>query len=326
MEIRILGAEDVRACIDMPAAIDAMADAFAALAQGEAEVPLRTALATRHGVSLFMPARVGPDGEEAPHVGAKVVSVNPANTALGLPAIHAVVLVLDAPTGQPRALLDGTWLTALRTGAVGGLAARLMARPDAHVVALFGAGVQARSQLEAVRCVRPVDEVRIYTPGGASARRLAAELEGLAARVVGRPEEALAGAHIVIAATDSAEPVFPGSAVEPGTHVTAVGSYTPEMREVDATLVSRARVIVDQREAALTEAGDLIGPIRDGVVDASVIAAELGEVVLERAPGRTTPGEITLFKSVGNAVQDVVVAARVVQAAEARGRGTVVTL
>lgn len=306
----------------MPAAIDAMREAFGALSAQEATVPIRMALETEHGVSLFMPAHLRESGD----AGAKIVSVNPGNAALGLPAIHAVVLVLDVLTGRPTALMDGTWLTALRTGAVGGLAADLLSRADAKTVALFGAGVQARTQLEAVRCVRQITEVRVVSPSGGSADRLAAEVSGIRAVRVDDPSEAIRGADIIIAATNSFTPVFDGSKVEPGTHVTGVGSYTLDMREVDTALVQRARVIVDQREAVMEEAGDIVGPIRDGVVDESIIVGEIGEVVLGRVQGRTADSEITFFKSVGNAVQDVAVAARVLRVAESEGRGLVVDL
>ena len=322
MQIRILSADDVRACVDMPAAIDAMREAFAALSAQEATVPMRLALETEHGVSLFMPAHL----RESGNAGAKVVSVNPGNAARGLPAIHAVVLVLDVLTGRPTALMDGTWLTALRTGAVGGLAADLLARSDAKTVALFGAGVQARTQLEAVRCVREITEVRVVSRSGASADRLAGEVVGVRAVRVDDANEAIEGADIIIAATSSSTPVFDGARVEPGTHVTGVGSYTLDMREVDTALVQRARIIVDQREAVMEEAGDIVGPIRDGVVDETVIIAEIGEVVLGRVPGRTADSEITFFKSVGNAVQDVAVAARVLAAGESEGHGLVVDL
>ena len=306
----------------MPAAIDAMREAFAALSAQEATVPMRLALETEHGVSLFMPAHL----RESGNAGAKVVSVNPGNAARGLPAIHAVVLVLDVLTGRPTALMDGTWLTALRTGAVGGLAADLLARSDAKTVALFGAGVQARTQLEAVRCVREITEVRVVSRSGASADRLAGEVVGVRAVRVDDANEAIEGADIIIAATSSSTPVFDGARVEPGTHVTGVGSYTLDMREVDTALVQRARIIVDHREAVMEEAGDIVGPIRDGVVDETVIIAEIGEVVLGRVPGRTADSEITFFKSVGNAVQDVAVAARVLAAAESEGHGLVVDL
>jgi len=322
MPLRILSRADVRAAVDMPAAIDAMREAFAALSDGKATVPVRLALETEWGVTLFMPAHL----TSTDHAGAKVVSVNPGNADAGLPVIHAVVLMLDVDTGRPVALLDGTWLTALRTGAIGGLAADLLARPDARTVALFGAGVQARTQLEAVRCVRDIEEVRVYSPSGRSADALIAELDGVTARRAIDPAEAVRGADIVIAATSSSTPVFDGSLVEPGAHVTGVGSFTTEMREVDSTLIRRARVVVDQREAIMEEAGDIVGPISDGLVDESVISAEIGEIVLGVAPGRTSAEEITFFKSVGNAVQDIAVAARVLAVAERENLGVVVEL
>ena len=306
----------------MPAAIDAMRDAFSTLSGGDATVPVRLGLETEYGVSLFMPAYMKPSGQ----AGAKVVSVNPGNADMGLPVIHAVVLVLDPVTGRALALMDGTWLTALRTGAIGGLAADLLAREDASVVALFGAGVQARTQLEAVRCVRDIREVRIVSPSGSSADQLASELEGVDARRVDDPNDAIAGADIVIGATSSSTPVFDGHRVEPGTHVTGVGSFTTEMREVDTELIMRARVVVDQRDAILEEAGDIVGPIRDGAVDESVMSAEIGEILLGQADGRRDADEITFFKSVGNAVQDLAVAARVLDVAERDGLGVVVDL
>lgn len=322
MQLRVLSADDVRAACDMRGAIDAMREAFGALSGGEATVPLRVGLDTPDGVTLFMPAHLRDSGAAA----AKVVSVHPGNAERGLPVIHAVVLTLDPSTGLPTALLEGGWLTALRTGAAGGLAADLLARPDAEVVALFGAGVQARTQLEAVRCVRDVSEVRIRSRTRASAERLAGELSGVEVRLPSGADEAVDGADVVIAATSSSTPVFDGARVTPGTHVTAVGSFKPEMREVDTALVARATVFVDQREAALAEAGDLAGPIADGAVDRGVIAAELGEVVLGIHPGRTSEAEVTFFKSVGNAAQDVAVAARVVARAEERGLGSLLEL
>jgi ornithine cyclodeaminase len=322
MKMRILSAADVLAAVDMRGAIDAMRGAFVALSKGEAVVPLRLALETPGGTALFMPGHLPGLWATA----AKIVTVHPGNAARGLPVIHAAVLVLDPATGRPLALMDGTRLTALRTGAAGGLAADLLALPGASVVALFGSGVQAGAQLEAVRCVRTVTEVRIVSNHAESARALAARQEGVRASVMQDRAAALRGAHIVVTATDSVTPVFDGTLVEPGTHVTGVGSYTPAMREVDTALVRRARVFVDQREAALAEAGDLAGPIGDGEVDAGVIVGEIGEVAAGLRPGRTSDDQITFFKSVGNAVQDVAIAARVLAAAEREGRGVVVEL
>jgi ornithine cyclodeaminase len=318
--MRILSRAQVREAIAMPTAIEVMRLAFSALSRGKATVPMRLALESQAGVTLLMPAHL----HESESSGLKVVSVHPGNPGLGVPVIQAVILVLDGATGAVRAMMDGTWLTALRTGAAGGLATDLLARADSSTVALFGAGVQARMQLEAVRCVRPVTDVRVVSRSGASAEALVAELEGVPARRVERPEDALLGADIVITATNSTTPVFDGSLVEPGAHVTAIGSFTPDMREVDTALVLRARVVVDQRDAALSEAGDIMGPIRDGAADASVVSAELGDIVLGRAPGRLEHDEITLFKSVGNAVQDVAIAAHVLAVAEERSLGQIV--
>jgi len=322
VKVRILSAAEVTSTVDMPSAIGLMRTAFAALSSGGADVPVRLAIESADGIHLFMPGHLRTSGDTA----IKVVSVNPGNTTRGLPVIHAAVLVLDAMTGRALALMDGTRLTALRTGAAGGLATDLLARNDASVVALFGAGVQARALLEAVRCVRVVREVRIVSRGGMSARALAEELTGIDAFAVTSPVEALDGADIVVTATSSAHPVFPGRSVAPGTHVTAVGSFTPTMREVDTDLVRRATLFVDQRAATLAEAGDLAGPIADGDLRPDSIAAEIGEVVSGAHRGRSTAQEITYFKSVGNAIQDVVVAAYALREAERSGLGAVVDL
>lgn len=324
MRFRILSQTDVRASIRMPEAIDAMCDAFVQLASGRAHVPPRVPLHTREGDTFFMPAHLEATGD----LGAKVVSVYGTNNRRGLPAIHAAVLVLDAATGAPRAVLDGTYLTALRTGATSGLATRLLARPDASTLALFGAGAQARTQLEAIRLVRPIREVRIVSRTHESAVRFAREIpaDDLDVRVLDDPAAAAEGADIIVAATTSPTPVFPGSAVLPGTHINGIGSYTPTMQEIDAELLRRARIIVDSRPAALAEAGDLIIPIRNGMLMPQDIVAELGAVADGRVPGRTSDDEITFFKSVGNAVQDIAIAQRVLEAAETHGLGSTVEL
>jgi ornithine cyclodeaminase len=264
-------------------------------------------------------------------LGGKVVSVFSGNAARGLPVVTAAVLLLDSTTGLPRALLDGTFLTALRTGAASGLATRLLARERASVLAVFGAGVQARTQIEAVREVRPIREVRVVSRTHASAQRLAAELRAAPdpperVQVLDDPAEAVKGAHVLVAATSSSTPVFPGAAVGPGAHVNGVGSYTPEMQEVDEELVSRARVVLDTRDGALAEAGDLLIPLRKGLIREEDVRIELGEVILGLRPGRTSEEEITFFKSVGNAALDLAVGARALAEAERTGAGTVVEL
>jgi ornithine cyclodeaminase len=322
MKLRILTQNDVRAAINMRQAIDAMREAFGQLSAGHAHVPLRLTMATEKGVTLFMPAYLQATGD----LGAKVVSVYGDNPQRGLPMINAVVLVLDNKTGVPLALMDGTYLTALRTGAGAGLATELLARQDASTVAVFGAGAQARTQLEAVRTVRPIREVRIVSRTHASAGRFANELEGVDVRVMDDRSAAVRGADIIVAATTSSTPVFDGNDVEAGTHINALGSFKPEMQEIDARVVRRAKIVVDQRKAALEEAGDLIIPIRQGLISADDIYAELGEIVNGDKAGRTSDDEITFFKSVGNAAQDVATARWVLQAAEEKGLGTVIAL
>jgi ornithine cyclodeaminase/alanine dehydrogenase-like protein (mu-crystallin family) len=264
--------------------------------------------------------------------GVKVVSVTPGNAGRGLPTVQAAVLLLDEPTGTPVALLDGTYLTQLRTGAAMGLGADLLARPDADVVALFGAGATARTSLAAVCSVRPIREVRVVHPHAehfpAFARDVESEL-GAAAPILRRvedPREALRGSRVVITATTSATPLFPGAAIEPGAYVGALGAYTPSTRELDTAAILRARVVVDAREATLREAGDLVIPMREGAIGPDDVYAEIGEIAAGARPGRTSPDEIFLFKSVGNALQDLTLASRVYTRARERGLGTTIPI
>ena len=306
----------------MRGAIDAMRVAFTQLSSGDAVVPDRLGVETPHGVSLFMPGYL-PEGE---HLAAKIVSVFTGNRERGLPVINAVVLVLDSETGVPRALMDGTYLTALRTGAASGLATEVLALEDAAVLAVFGAGPQARTQIEAVRAVRPIVEVRVFSLSIAESEALAQEVQGVSVTVVDDPRRALAGAQVIVTATDSRRPVFPGELVEPGSHVNAVGAFTPEMRELDGVLVGRATVVVDSRATVMAEAGDLVQAIREGGFTLDQIHAELGEVVSGTRPGRRSSDEVTLFKSVGSAAQDVAAAGRILSAAEAAGLGATVEI
>jgi ornithine cyclodeaminase len=297
----------------MAEAIDAVAAAFAALSEGRAAVPLRSSVPLRDdAVALTMPASIA----GAPYATVKVVSVAPRAT----PAVNAAVLVVDATSGVAVALVEGAALTALRTGAAGGLAARELARSDATVCALFGAGAQARTQLLGARAVRPLREVRVVTRERAHAEafaRWAAEQPALAgiSVIASDPLEALRDATLVVTATSSPDPVFPGSALTGGAHVTAVGSFRPTMRELDEdTMRGAGRIVVDQRAAALAEAGELQGLGPDAIV-------EIGEIVARRVPGRRDERERTVFKSVGNAVQDLAVASLAYERAVARGLG-----
>lgn len=321
--MRILTADDVRAAVDMRAAIDAVRAGFVALSQGRARVPLRSALETPGGVLLTMPAQLA----DAPISAVKVVSVCAGNPSLGLPTIHAVVLATDARTGQPLALMDGQTVTALRTGAASGLATDLLALPEASILAVIGAGVQARTQVAAVCAVRPIAEIRVFSLSGAEA--LAAELrEHYAAQVVvaGSAPEALQGAHVVVAATNSKTPVVHRADLSPGVHVNGIGSFAPDMQEIAADVVAEATIVVDHRASAWAEAGDLIIPRDQGLIAEDSVHAEIGEIAAGLKADRTSPQEITFFKSVGNAVQDAALAQRIIAAADERGLGTDVAL
>ncbi len=323
VRLRILTAADVRLCIGMRGAIEAMKTAFAQISSGEAVIPDRVSVASGEGgVSLFMPGYLPREG----HLAAKVVSVFGDNPSRGIPVIQGVVLVLDSATGAPVALMDGAYLTALRTGAASGLATDLLAVPGASVLTVFGAGPQARTQVEAIRVVRPIREIRLVSRSTASAEVMAEELQGVDVRVMDDPGRAVRGAEIIVTATDSHEPVFPGRATDAGVHVNAVGAFTPMMREVDGDFVARAKVVVDARAAVMSEAGDLVQAIREGVFSFDDIYAELGEVVSGAVPGRESSEEVTLFKSVGNAAQDVAIACRVFMEAEPADVGTVIEL
>ncbi len=307
----------------MPEAIAAMREAFASLARGEAQSPQRLVIRTDAGTSLFMPAYL----PESRALAQKIVSVFPGNPARGLPVINGLVIVLDAETGAPRALLEGAALTAIRTGAASGLATELLARPQSRIFALIGAGGQAYDQARAVLAVREIAEVRISSKSGESAGRLAQRLraEGVDARATG-VREAVQGADIITAVTDSATPVFLDADVAPGAHINLVGAYTRDMQEAPAATILRARVFVDDVMAAVHEAGDIIKPIRANLYSADDLAGTLGQLLLGEVPGRASDAEITVFKSVGLAVQDAAAAARALVRAESAGLGSVIDL
>ena len=247
MKIRILTAADIRAALTMRDAIDAVETAYAQLSAGKATMPLRSRVHTNKGVSLLMPAHLHDSGDFA----VKIVSVYGDNPKLNLPTVTATVLAFDPETGLPLALMEGDTLTALRTGAAGGVAARYLARKDAQVAALFGAGVQATAQLQAAMAVRSIRKVWVVDPFEDAVNRLMEAVAGWpdAPEVVvaDSPRAAVSQADIVMAATTTKTPLFDGNDLKPGTHVTGVGSFTPEMQEIDAVTINRARVVVDQR-------------------------------------------------------------------------------
>lgn len=323
----ILTAEEVRKALPMNQAIEAMKNAYAALSDGTAEVPLRTRLSipSREALSLFMPAYVHSAAGQA--LAIKVVSLFPTNPARGLAYIQAAVLVFDPETGRAIALLEGGSLTAIRTGAAGGAAIDLLSRPDCKVAAIFGAGAQGRTQLEAACTARRIETAFIFDADVAKAQAFAEEMAGKNGitqdvRVASKAKEAVEHADIICTATTSRTPVFDDRDLKAGTHISAVGSYTPEMQEVPAETLQRAKIFVDSQSASLEEAGDLLQPMQAGLFDESHICGELGEVVLGRIPGRQSQEEITYFKSVGIAVQDAMAAQVALSNAHSMNIGT----
>jgi len=319
MNIRILTADDVNNALPMGRAIEMMRLAFGQFSAGQATMPLRSRLFTDQGVTLLMPAHL----KTSHNLAVKIVSVYGNNPTLGLPTVTATVIVLDPDTGMPLAFLEGDTLTALRTGAAGGLAADLLARKDAKTVTLFGAGIQGRSQLQAVLEVRPITQVNLIDSSHQAAETLMQEIRTWShapeVQIVSDLRAAVRSSDIVLAATTSSTPLFDGNDLEPGTHGTGVGSYTPEMQEIDKHTVHRARVVVDSREACLAEAGDII--LANAAID-----AEIGEIVNREKPGRQNDQEITFFKSVGVAAQDAAAAGAVLEAAEKGNIGTIVQM
>ena len=309
----ILNADEVRQALPMDQTIAAMKDAFASLSNGTAVVPLRTRLSISNhdALSLFMPAYMQSDSGGA--LAVKVVSLFPKNPSRGLAYIQAAVLVLDAETGRAIALLEGSALTAIRTGAGSGAAIDLLARKDSQVVAIFGTGPQGRTQLEAACAARNIETAFIYNPTQEKAQAFAEQLTGYYSmpkdiRVAKSPREAVEYADIICTATSSIRPLFEDKDVKSGTHISAIGGYTPEMQELPVETVARARIVVDSYATVMDEAGDIVQAIQAGLIKESDIHAELGEIVLGKKSGRQSEDEITFFKSVGNAVQDAAAA------------------
>ena len=310
----ILSRADVERCLTMPEAIGVMRNAFVALHQGQAEMPPRLSVnLSEEGVALMMPSLLQTIDQSI--FSLKVITVMPRNPSRKLPLSYATLLVVDSTTGRTLAILDGTWLTAMRTGAVSGLATDILALRNANILALFGAGGQAPTQVLAIHTVRPLQEIRVVNRNEEHYRTLVATLHTLLGATcppiqrARSAREALTGATLVACATTATEPLFQWSDLAVGTHINAIGAFTPAMREVDAETVMRARVVVDQRAAALEEAGDLLQGVEKG--RGPETWSELGELVAGARPGRQSETEVTLFKSVGVGVQDSAVALHV---------------
>ncbi len=313
MKLLVLDEHQVRELLTMRDCIRVMEEALADLSLGKAANPLRSVLRAEGAAGFFglMPAFRG-------GYGLKEVCVFPGNPARGLDTHLGGVLLHDGETGQLLAIMNATAITAIRTAAVSAVATKLLAREEAHVLAVLGAGVQARSHLEAIPLVREIREVRVYSRTRAKANSVAAGAPPVPMRVVDSAEEAVRGADIIVTATSSKEPVVKREWISPGAHINAVGSSVKTSREIDTDTMKVASLFVDRRESTLNESGEyLMAGLSPGH-----IRAEIGEIVLGKAGGRSSAEEITLFKSLGLAVEDLASAQFLFQEARRRGSGT----
>ncbi len=300
--------ENIRKKISMGKAIDLMREAFLQLSAGVGQVPVRTVIDSRDqlGRVLFMPSYSSAYGL----FGLKMISVFDHNARLNLPIIQGMIMVMDGQTGTPLGLLDAEYLTALRTGAASGLATDLLARKNSEILAIFGSGAQAETQLEGIKAVRPIKEVIVFgktqNKTNSFCQRMG-EKFNIEIHAASAPHE-LNRADIICAATTSSIPVFQKDHVKKGVHINGIGSYKPTMQEIPHEVIQHATLIVDQRTASLTEAGDIVIPIRQGLITNDHIHAELGEIISGSKKGRISDDQITVFKSVGNAIQDLALA------------------
>ncbi len=316
MEVRVIDEHDVRRLLPMAECIDAMGEALASLGRGEVHNPLRFVVRPPGEPSLMglMPAH---RGGEAPLWSLKALTILPGNSARGLDSHQGFVALFDGDTGAPRAIMNAGGITAVRTAAVSGVATRLLARDDVETLAILGTGTQARSHLEAMQVVRSFGRVVVWSASGRS-------LDG--AESVGSAEEAVRAADVLCTVTALAEPIVERGWLKPGVHINAVGSSVPTARELDSQTMADAALFVDRRESTLNEAGDFLFPQREGAIGPDHIRAELGELLLGNAEGRRSPEEITVFKSLGLAVEDLAAAEYVLQRAEQEDVGALVSL
>jgi ornithine cyclodeaminase/alanine dehydrogenase-like protein (mu-crystallin family) len=320
MSVRVIDEHDVRRLLPMKECIEVMAEALASLARGEVHNPLRFVVRPPDAPSLMglMPAY---RGGAAPLWGLKTVVIAPGNAARNMDLHQGFVALFDGETGETRALLNAGGITAVRTAAVSAVATRLLARDDARTLAVLGAGIQGKANLEAMRAVREFERVIAWsrTPG-----RAAAELDDV--EEVETVEAALRDADVVVTATSAVEPIVQRAWLKDGAHVNAVGSSIPTTRELDTDTMRDAALFVDRRESTTNEAGDFLFPQREGAIGPDHIRAEIGELLIGSAEGRRSQDELTVFKSLGLAVEDLAAAEHVLRRAEAEDAGTVVSL
>ena len=323
MKILILTHSDVEQLLPMSECIAVMEEALTSLTRGEMHQPLRMVVKPPEaaGVIAMMPAyRSGAD----PVFGLKAICVFPGNPQKGKDSHQGGVLLFSGDTGEPLAMMNASAITAIRTAAVSAVATRALAREDACELAIIGAGVQARSHLAALSCVRQIKRARIASRTFDHAQEFVAEAQAdfafpISAEVDVRA--AVTDADLIVTATTSREPVLQRHWIAPGAHINAIGTYSPRAREVDTATMLAAKVFVDRRESALNEAGDYLIAADEGAIGPDHIRAELGEVLIGAAPGRTTPDEITLFKSLGLAIEDLAAAAYLYQKAQQKNFG-----
>ena len=331
MDVLVLSAEDVAGLLPMPDCIAVMRDALAALARGRALVPLRMVMRMpdASGFLGLMPGYIAPDGQVAGALGMKAVSVFPGNAGRGIDTHQGAVLLFEADTGRLSALMDGATITAIRTAAVSGVATDTLARDDAAELAILGAGVQARTHLEAIAVVRRLRRARVWSRNPEHARAMVEQERSkfqFPLETASTAEAAIREADIIATVTASPEPVLQHAWLQAGAHINAVGSSIPSARELDTATVAAARLFVDRRESALNEAGDVLIPIREGAIKPDHIVAELGEVIIGKDPGRRSVSELTLFKSLGLSVEDVASAAFIAKRARETGVGQTVAM
>ena len=315
-----LSEADVRAVLSMQDLIDVMESAVTAFSAGRVKQPVRTVIETPGGFYGTMPAYM----ESPPGMGAKLVTVYHDNAHKGLPSHLATIILLDPATGALLATMDGRFITEARTAAVSAVAVRYLASADAHKLAIIGSGVQARSHLEALSIVRRLSDIRCWSPTVAHARRFVGDSRGVPLRHVESAQAAVEGADIIVLVTASPTPVISDAWVKPGACVISVGACRPNQREMDPALLARARVIVDSRAAALQESGDIVMGIQEGRFGEDHIAAELGQVAANPKRGRTAADEVTIFKSLGMAVEDVAAADLAYRRASELARGAAI--
>lgn len=324
MKIVVLNHSEVEQLLPMRDCISAMEAALAQFARGESFQPLRTIFRPSNvkGVMALMPSfRTG----ESTVFGLKAICVFPENAALGKDAHQGGVLLFDGTTGELLAMMNASAITAIRTAAVSAVSTRVLAREEASDLAIIGAGVQARSHLAAIACVRKLTRVRIAARRLERAKSLAAELQPefpFALEAVENAEAAIREADIIVTATTSREPVLRREWISRGAHINAIGTFSPKAREIDTATMKDAQVFVDARESALNEAGDYLIAMQEGAIGPGHIRAEIGEVLIGAQPGRTSSDEITLFKSLGLAIEDLAAAAHVFEKAREQDKGS----